>query len=196
LGGVGDAVITHSAMKLKAKPSPRFLKIVSWSLLAFALLGLCRVLHDTRLAVTGVVVEGVVTGTEVKSTSSTTVRHSGESWAQYKRRRDRQRGGENYYATVRFHPANGGAARDFKTLCTFGHDIKAGDAVQVIHLPSDPGVVEIHSARQLWWPIGVGCIVTLATAGLGLWLRRLSRRLAGGVSQSVPAAAQLSLSTP
>lgn len=169
----------------KAAPL-RFFRILAWALLAFSVLGLVRMVLDARLAALGVIAEGTVTGIEVKSSSSTTVRHSGESWSQYERRRDRQRGGSTRYATVRFQPADGGAARDFKTVCTFGEEIKTGDAVQVIHLPSDPGVAEIYSAKQLWWPIGVGITVTLASACIGLWLRWLARRFQKSQATPLP----------
>lgn len=69
------------------------------------------------------------------------------------------------------------AARDFKTVSTFGHDLKVGDAVKVIHLVSDPGFAEIYSAKQVWLPLGVGIIVTTVCGGLGWFLRRIARRM-------------------
>lgn len=165
----------------------RFFKFIAWALLVFSVVGLVRVVLDIRLAALGVIADGTVTHIEIKSSSSSTVRHSGESRSQYELRRDRQKRGSTRYATVRFQPADGSGARNFKTVCTFGDEIKTGDAVQVIHLPSDPGVAEIYSAKQLWWPIGVGITVTLAAAGIGLWLLRLARR--GQDQQPSPLAA-------
>lgn len=148
-----------------------------WSLLLLTGLFLGRVVLDARLAAFGVLADGVVTKIEMNTTygGGSTSRHSGESHSDYQRRRG-SRASTSYYATVRFAPA-GGQARDFKTVSTFGHELKVGDGVKVIHLSWNPGVAEIYSAKQLWLPLGVGITVTLICGGLGWFLLRLARRM-------------------
>ena len=152
-------------------------RFMAWALLVFAVIALCRVLFDARLACFGVRTEGTVTSIEATTTyGGTTSRRSGESWAEYQRRRARK-SGTSHFATVRFTPA-GGAPREFRTRCTFNHVPVVGDTVPVLHLPRDPGVAEIGTARQVWLPLSVGIGVTLGSATLGGFLRRLAARMA------------------
>ena len=153
----------------------RMLRIIAWALLAFAVLGLGRVVWDLRLGMMGVIADGIVTQIEIKHTSGGAVmRRAGELESDYQSRR-RRKESTTQYATVRFTPA-GGEPRDFKTVCTFGRELKKGDAVKVIHLASDPGVAEIYSAKQLWLPIGVGTVVSLLCGGGGWLLLGVARR--------------------
>ena len=154
-------------------------RFMAWVLLAFSLICGCRLVFDARLACFGVRTEGSVTHVEARTTyGGTTSRRSGESWAEYQRRRDRK-SGTSRFATVRFTPA-GGAPREFRTRCTFGHVPNVGDLVPVLHLASDPGVAEIGTARQVWLPLSVGIGVMLGSAGLGSFLRRMAARMRTG----------------
>lgn len=159
------------------KKLPRGLILfLAWACLAFAALCLGRVVLDARLAALGVVADGTVVKTEITTTSGgTTSRRSGESRSEYERRRS-NRSSTSLHATVRFTAAGETAPRDFKTVATFRQELKTGDTVKVIHLPSDPGSAEIYSAKQLWLPLTVGIVVTLVSGGLGWFLLRLARR--------------------
>ncbi len=163
-------------------PSPGVILFFAWSFLAFAALCLVRVVLDVRLAALGIIADGVVTKIEMTTSyGGGTTRRSGELYSDYQKRRSRSSASTSYHATVHFTP-EGGEARDFKTVSTFGHDLKVGDAVKVIHL--DPGFAEIYSAKQVWLPLGVGIIVTTVCGGLGWFLRRIVRRMK---SAGVPA---------
>lgn len=154
----------------------RMVLVLGGSLLLFGVLCLARVVFDAQLGFTGAITDGVVTKIEMRSSSSgVTSRRSGETWSEYERRRDRQRGSVSYDCSVRFTPA-AGEPRDFKTVSTFGHDRKVGDAVKVIYLASNPGRAEIYSAKQVWLPLCVGGIVTIASLTGAWFFFRLARR--------------------
>ncbi len=153
-----------------SKTPPRgVILFFAWSCLAFTALCLGRVVLDARLAACGVIADGVVTKLETNTT------YGGGSSSRRSTSRRSSDASTSHYGTVRFAPA-GGEARDFKTVSTFGHELKAGDAVKVIHLPWNPGAAEIYSAKQVWLPLGAGITVTLITGGLGWFLLRLARR--------------------
>ena len=154
-------------------PSRGVVLFFGWSLLLLTVLFLGRLVLDARLAAFGVIADGAVTKIEMNTTygGSSSRRTSGSGY-----RRGKSDASTSYHATVRFAPA-GEEPRDFKTVSTFGHELKVGDAVKVIHLPWNPGAAEIYSAKQLWLPLGVGVTVTLISGGLGWFLLRLAGRM-------------------
>ncbi len=131
-------------------------RTVAWVLLALGTFFFaCLMWNQFRLAVLGKVTDGIV----VKPTES----------AEQQERIHRR--GNAHRILVRYTP-EGGEPVEFRTSSTFGTELNWGDPVKVIYLPGDLMGAEIYTARQLWLPMTVGLIVSLACLGAGalVWL--------------------------
>ena len=147
----------------------------SWILIAASIFFLSALLwNQGRLVVWGRTTDGVITKVTTRTTyGGSSSRRPGESRESH---RERNRPSTSYDLHVRYTP-EGAEPFEFKTTSTFGHELKEGDPVEVIYLPGSPKSAEIHSAKQLWWPMVVGGIVTAVSLTGGLLLRRLVKRI-------------------
>jgi hypothetical protein len=148
----------------------------SWILIAAAVFFFSALLwNQGRLVVWGRQTDGTITKVTTRTTyGGTTSRRPGETEESY---RKRNKASTSYDLHVRYTP-EGSEPFEFKTTSTFGHELKEGDRVEVIYVPGSPKRAEIYSAKQLWWPMVVGCIVTAVSLTGGLLLRRLVKRIA------------------
>jgi hypothetical protein len=77
-----------------------------------------------------------------------------------------------------------GQSRQVKTLGTFHTAAAVGDTHPIIYLPSQPENAKIYSARQLWLPMTVGTVFSIACTWGGLRLLR-RRAPADGLTRLV-----------
>ncbi|MBL9152969.1 MAG: DUF3592 domain-containing protein [Verrucomicrobiales bacterium] len=148
----------------------------SWILIAASVFFFSALMwNQGRLVAWGRTTDGTITKVTTRTTyGGSSSRRPGESLENY---RKRNTASTSYDLHVRYTP-EGAEPVEFKTTSTFGHELKEGDSVKVIYLPGSPKRAEIYSAKQLWWPMVVGGIVTLVSLVGGLLLRRLVKRIA------------------
>jgi hypothetical protein len=136
-------------------------------LLALALTGVVSLsLKEYRLALIGERTTGVVAKVE-KITTST----GSDGYYRNGRLKGVKRGSELTFMYLDFTTPDG-QARQVKTLATFHTAARAGDVHPMIYLPSQPENAKIYSARQLWLPMTVGTVFSVACCWGGLRLLR------------------------
>lgn len=147
---------------------------MGWVLLAFGLFFLGALLwNQARVAVFGIVTDGIVEKVTTRVSYGSSPRRPGESMESY---RDRSGGGASHDLHIRFSTTDGEEV-GFTTVSTFGHELNEGDPVRVIFLPNQPEKAEIYSPKQLWLPLVTGTIVTAFFLGGGIYLRRTMNSL-------------------
>lgn len=146
------------------------LSALGWILLAAGVFLGALLWNQVRLVVLGQVIDGAVTEVTTRVTyGGGGSRKPGESMDSYG-----QRSRASITHELHVHCAPEGAEPfDFVTTSTFGHELKAGDSVRVIHVPGSPKSAEIYSDKQLWLPMVVGAFVSFSCLGAGIFLRRL-----------------------
>lgn len=144
---------------------PALRRIISWFMLAFAVLGIYSLsIKEYRLALVGVRGTGVVDKVEVITTSTTSTINANSSNPNKRRVRH---GSQStiLHMTV---TTQEGKTSQIKTHATFNTEAKVGDRFEMIYLPSKPDVAKIYNARQFWLPMMIGTIVTAFCLVVGL----------------------------
>lgn len=150
-------------------------RIIGILLLALALTGVVSLsMKEYRLALTGERTTGVVTKVE-KITTST----GSDGYYRNGRLKGHKHGSELTFLYIDFTTRDG-EARNVKTLATFHTPENAGDVHPMIYLPSQPENAKICSARQLWLPMTVGTVFSIACGWGGLRLLRRRASAAPG----------------
>ena len=142
-------------------------RVLGIASLALGLLGVISLsLKEIPLALFGERSTGVVQRVEkitVSSGSSGYVKNGQHRGVKY--------GSEQTYMHIDFATKDGKPVQ-VKTISTFNTEARTGDRHPMIYLPWKPDTAKIYSAKQLWLPMCVGTIFTVACFWGGLKLLR------------------------
>ena len=150
---------------------PALKRIIGIVLLLLAITGVVSLsLKEYRLALFGERSTGVVTKVETITTST-----ASDGYYRNGRLVGKKYGSDLTFLYLDFATQEG-KAQHVKTLATFHTEARAGDEHPVIYLPWEPENAKIYSARQLWLPMLIGTVFSVACS-FGGW-KLLRRRAA------------------